>query len=328
MRPNNSRQSIAGTLAAAVLTVSAAAQTSTGPAPQPIRPGLPGTPREELGIDRAPPLVREGAFVSSSRGILAKGKSGRWYVVFDRDARGRQMPPMVVLPSQHLAAMERIASRFEAPESEARQARILITGQVLSYQGHNYLLPTAPPILETSVPTPADATPVPQPERKSETETAEPNAADEAAAQAPGTDEPKVEPTIEQIISELDRTLGTRRATNPAAAATTEQLTGENLAARVRPAGFMTARRGRIVRASGGEPTFVFDSGAAGDVPEPPMTLLPCANLAAIESISERLGESATFTVSGQVTVYKGRNYLLPTTYTVNRSTDQVIPNQ
>jgi hypothetical protein len=58
------------------------------------------------------------------------------------------------------------------------------------------------------------------------------------------------------------------------------------------------------------------------------MMLLPCTNLSAIESIAERMGEAATFTISGQVIVYKGRNYLLPTTYTVNRVTDQVLPTQ
>lgn len=337
MTPVRPYQPLAGTLAAAVIAASAVAQTSTGPTPQPIRPGLPGTAREELCIDRSPPLVREGAFVSAARGVLARGKSGRWYVVFDRDARGRQMPPMVILPSQHLAAMERIAARFESEENERSRTRILITGQVFAYQGQNYLLPTAPPILETTAPT-QPAQPTTQADLPTEAtvpstgETPTPTA-DNAAVQAPKTaeaaaDQPKPEPTIDQIISDLDRALGTRRATNPAATTVTEQLPSEGAGARVRPAGFMTARRGRIVRAANGEPTFVVDSGTAGEVPEPPMMLLPCTNLTAIESLTERLGESVTFTVSGQVTVYRGRNYLLPTTYTVNRTTDQVIPNQ
>jgi len=90
----------------------------------------------------------------------------------------------------------------------------------------------------------------------------------------------------------------------------------------------MTARRGRVVRSGSGESTFVVDAGTAGAVAEAPMTLLPCTNLSTIESLAERLGESATFTISGQVTVYQGRNFLLPTTCTVNRPTDQVIPNQ
>jgi hypothetical protein len=38
-----------------------------------------------------------------------------------------------------------------------------------------------------------------------------------------------------------------------------------------------------------------------------------------MEKILDRAGESVTFTLSGQVFVYKGRNYILPTLYQVNR---------
>ncbi len=308
-----------------------------GPQPQPVRPGEPGTAREELGIDRPPPLVREGAFVSSARGVVVRGQSGRWYIVFDEDARGRKMPPMVVLPGPHLAALERLAARLGGEETaggasggdgEAAGARlrILVTGQVLAYQGHNYLLPTAAPILETTLPV-AEAAPTPAPvdaEGAGEAAGEEPGRAGDGAAGA----ETDAEPSIDQIIGDLDRALGTRRASNPIIAADHEGTAGENGAARVRPAGFMTARRGRIMRTGAGDCTFVVDAGTAGEVAEPPMLLLPCTNLSAIESIAERMGESATFTISGQVIVYKGRNYLLPTTYTVNRVTDQVLPTQ
>lgn len=330
--------------AAAVVTLAGSAGLAAGqagltapagPQPQPVRPGVPGTAREELGIDRPPPLVREGAFVSSARGVVVRGQSGRWYIVFDEDARGRKMPPMVVLPGPHLAALERLASRMGGEEAAGgtggaggARLRILVTGQVLAYQGHNYLLPTAAPILETTLPG-AEATPEPAAkdaeERAGGAEGGEAEPAEETGAA--GVDAGG-EPSIDQIIGELDRALGTRRASNPIIAADHEGTAGENGAARVRPAGFMTARRGRIMRTGAGDCTFVVDAGTAGEVAEPPMMLLPCTNLSAIESIAERMGEAATFTISGQVIVYKGRNYLLPTTYTVNRVTDQVLPTQ
>lgn len=309
--------------------LAAAAQPGSSPAPAPVRPGLPGSVQSELGIDRAPPLVREGAFVSSARGVLVRGKSGRWFFVFDRDARGRQLPPMVVLQSEHLAAMERLASRMEDEELRTAGARMLVTGQVLAYAGHNYLLPAAPPLVdapapaEPETPTTDAAAAKEQDDKPSEAPAAE-DAAD-STAQEPGD-----EPTIEQIVGELDRAIGARRAANPARAMTdAPAATTENGSPRLRPAGVLTPRRGRFVRSSSGEPLFIMDSGAAdGGVAEPPMVLLPCANLAGIESIAERIGESATFTMSGQVHVYKDRNYLLPTMYTVNRAQDQVIPNQ
>lgn len=330
--------------AAAVVTLAGSAGLAAGqagltapagPQPQPVRPGVPGTAREELGIDRPPPLVREGAFVSSARGVVVRGQSGRWYIVFDEDARGRKMPPMVVLPGPHLAALERLASRMGGEEAAGgtggaggARLRILVTGQVLAYQGHNYLLPTAAPILETTLPV-AEATPEPAAKDAEERAGgAEGGVAEPAEETGAAGVDAGGEPSIDQIIGELDRALGTRRASNPIIAADHEGTAGENGAARVRPAGFMTARRGRIMRTGAGDCTFVVDAGTAGEVAEPPMMLLPCTNLSAIESIAERMGEAATFTISGQVIVYKGRNYLLPTTYTVNRVTDQVLPTQ
>ena len=58
------------------------------------------------------------------------------------------------------------------------------------------------------------------------------------------------------------------------------------------------------------------------------MILLPSQNLAALEQIAERAGESATYTMSGEIVTYRGRNYLLPRSYQANRATDQVLPAQ
>lgn len=289
----------------------------TQPQPSPVRPGLPGSVQNELGIERGPSLVREGSFVSSARGALVKGKSGRWFFVFDRDRRGRQMPPMVVLPSEHLAAMERLAARMDEDEVRRTGARMLVTGQVMAYAGNNYLLPTAPPLVDT---------PTPDNELR---ESGAPTPSEPAADGTGAADPAKPEPTIEQIVADLDKAIGTRRAANPSRLAPAPEAgASEGGTPRLRPAGVLTPRRGRVVRSAAGEPVFVVDSGATGVVPEPPMVLLPCTNLAGIESLAERLGENATFTISGQVQVYKDRNYLLPTMYTVNRTGDQVLPTQ
>jgi hypothetical protein len=89
-----------------------------------------------------------------------------------------------------------------------------------------------------------------------------------------------------------------------------------------------------VLRAADGAMVFTFDSGA-GDGPasgpspgHAPLVLLPCQNLAAIEQLSERTGEGATYTVTGEVTTYRGRNYLLLRSYQLNRATDQVMPAQ
>lgn len=89
----------------------------------------------------------------------------------------------------------------------------------------------------------------------------------------------------------------------------------------------VTARRGRLVRAGrGGELAFSVDSDP--DSPgTPPMTLLPCRLLESIEASAAQHGENMAFLVSGRVTVFQGRNYLLPTMYKTLRTSD-VVPHQ
>lgn len=86
---------------------------------------------------------------------------------------------------------------------------------------------------------------------------------------------------------------------------------------------FITNRRGRLTRGTAGDILFTFDADARGKG-EAPMSLLPCMNLASMEKVVDRGGDGITFTVSGQVFVYKGRNYLLPTLYQVNRRSGDV----
>lgn len=86
---------------------------------------------------------------------------------------------------------------------------------------------------------------------------------------------------------------------------------------------FITNRRGRLTRGASGDLLFTFDADARGKG-EAPMSLLPCMNLASMEKVVDRGGDGITFTLSGQVFVYKGRNYVLPTLYQVNRRSGDV----
>ncbi|MFN0010671.1 MAG: hypothetical protein ACKVS8_03405 [Phycisphaerales bacterium] len=86
---------------------------------------------------------------------------------------------------------------------------------------------------------------------------------------------------------------------------------------------FIANRKGRMVRSSSGDWSMTFDGDADGPA-DPPMILMPCLNLMAMEKIAERGGDALTFSVSGQVFVYKGRNYLLPSMYVINRAGDLI----
>ncbi len=111
-----------------------------------------------------------------------------------------------------------------------------------------------------------------------------------------------------------------RPKTDPDAANTPDAIKGTSpLAKRKkvklrREGQFILTRRGRLVKAKGGTTpyTFVFD-GDTGSLNEPPMFLMPCLLLEDMEKIAKAQGDSAVFVVSGQVFVYKGANYLLPT---------------
>lgn len=76
---------------------------------------------------------------------------------------------------------------------------------------------------------------------------------------------------------------------------------------------FLINRRGRLVSSGDvNQKMFVFDGDSAA-APEPPMFLLPCRLLENMESLTKDRGDRMVFQLSGQVFVYRGANYMLPT---------------
>ena len=77
---------------------------------------------------------------------------------------------------------------------------------------------------------------------------------------------------------------------------------------------FIITRRGRMVRAPGDGTGWVFVFEAdGGRMQDPPMYLMPCQLLEDMEQIVQEHGDSVVFVLSGQVFLYRGANYLLPT---------------
>ncbi len=75
---------------------------------------------------------------------------------------------------------------------------------------------------------------------------------------------------------------------------------------------FLTMQRGTIIRGKGGEWWFIFHRDAQGRA-ERPMILLPCQTLERMVAAAEDQ-KLPVFRATGQVFVYYGRNFLLPTT--------------
>lgn len=303
---------------------------AAAPTLDPVRPNLPPTSAADLNLSTNPPLMREGAFISSARAQMVRGKSGRLYAIFDADAQGRRLPPMIMAESAHLAAMERMLER------EPEGARVRLFGRVTVYRDRNFLITTAPAMLERFAT--ADA--------ESERMTASEHAAAKASMNAPaaksptsspsGTPKsPNADPSIEQIVAELDKAVGTRR-TLPSAGKPTEPAHSQAGQPSVvdapstdggTTAGFLTSRRARIVRLPDGMLAATLDTGTAGKT-DAPFVLLPNQNLTALEATFEQLGDAITISLTGDVFVYKGRRYLLASMYSVNRAADNVMPMQ
>lgn len=80
---------------------------------------------------------------------------------------------------------------------------------------------------------------------------------------------------------------------------------------------FIISRKGRLVRSEDGLHTlFVFDADSQ-TISEPPMAVVPCQMLQSMEDLLGQRGEQIRFIVSGQILVYRGVNYVLPTMMTL-----------
>lgn len=78
--------------------------------------------------------IREGQFIWQRTGHLAKDeKTGNWYFTFDSDGKNMQDPPMQLIPSKFLMAME------DATSNGTQPLRFRVSGQVTEYRGKNYL---------------------------------------------------------------------------------------------------------------------------------------------------------------------------------------------
>ena len=76
---------------------------------------------------------------------------------------------------------------------------------------------------------------------------------------------------------------------------------------------FIIARTGRLVRAAdGSQALFVLDADGA-QAPEPPMIIHACKLLETMEQTVMKQGDNVPFIITGQVFMYRGANYLLPT---------------
>ena len=79
---------------------------------------------------------REGALVVARRGRLIHSPAGHAIFTFEGDSREAPEPPMILEPCHMLEEME------DAAKDRGDKIVFVVSGQVLAYQGANYLMPT------------------------------------------------------------------------------------------------------------------------------------------------------------------------------------------
>jgi len=122
-------------------------EPSQRPDIRPVRPGASRVPTTRPNIDPAilgiapgqeqPTLRREGEFIVSRKGRLQQaGEGGAALFVFEADGQNASEPPMVMQPCRLLEDMEDYVARH------GDRVVFIVSGQVHTYRGANYLLPT------------------------------------------------------------------------------------------------------------------------------------------------------------------------------------------
>lgn len=265
-------------------------------------------------------LLREGSFLSRARGTMERdARSGLWKLVLDRtemrwDSGTAPQYELLLLPCSLLSEMERLVSSI--PD---QSVLFEVSGQVYVYRGRNYLLPTNAPRLASH---PSKLAPAETP--------AEPEVAEAAPAEDNAESDAE---SAEEIMRQLERSIGPvvkSSATGEGSAAGTTpsrpyQPEGADAQPALQPQTDLSRegaialwRRGYLSRDSSGAWVFVFEADAAG-LADPPVTLLPCLVVERLETIFRQPTGPVAILLNGQVTIYRGRTYLLPSAFQIPR---------
>jgi len=300
---------IAGLLALVAIPGPAEAQDAAGKSEtdqaEQATPPLPDAPSlEDLRPGRLT-LLREGSTLLRARGTIMRSDQGTWlFELADQAAEGPAIR-LHLMPSRQLAEMERL-SDLEAGVIE--RSIFELTGEVFVYRGRNFLLPLfAPRLIGAADTRTVDAT-------------NDPAKADESAddGEAGELQTGIADDYVKQIMQDLEASVGNVARAAPGGEGGIDEI--ENL---VRDGERIINRRGRLRKDERGAWIFVFEADASG-LADPPMTLLPCLMLEDLvekQQAAARLsGTRQPLLITGLVTQYHGRNYLLPSMYRMPRN--------
>lgn len=242
-------------------------------------------------------VARENTYLSKRPGVFKKSADGKNWT-FTADARMENavnLPTLTILPSRELAALED-ATR------NATEARYAISGTITIYNEKPFLL--------IDIATPADGSAT---------------LAAEKAAPAPGSATPATKPATplpaDQMLNQMlkpSAAAGSARPIQPTTGPSRDSTSGSGAVAPgasvltvLREGSFVVDRTGRLTRGADGQSwEFTFDADGRS-MKDPPVFILPNLKLMAMEQASKSSNRDLRFRITGMLTEYAGRNYVL-----------------
>jgi hypothetical protein len=244
-------------------------------------------PPSDARAEGPAPLLREGGLLLEVAGSIERNTDLGVHVFRpDPDRTGGVRRELILLPSRGLEDLARIEEVRTRLAEDPMAGTFEVSGRVLVYQGRNFLLP------ESVVP--VAASPASPPAKPVATESAETPIDEDRIAD-------DLEARLEQRIGAVPRSIDLADA--PAASS-----------APIRSGTRFVDRRGHVARdPESGVWRFVSEGGGDGGG----IVLLPCLELQRMERQSRQRDVSPAILISGLVTAYRGRNYLLPSSVRV-----------
>jgi len=311
------------------------------------------------------PLLREGSMLIEAPAHMRRDVAQNWWVlVLDQPESSSPTPVhsnLIVLPCTRLSEMERI---IEA--TPGGQVRFRVSGRIYVYRDQNYILPShaaiisapqAPHVSGVQATATAQDAAASATTDKAISPTTAPPAQSAPAGSPPSASRPQADDSAEAIAHALEQETGPIARSSgaihllpsqPAAQTPAEsasepavQIQSDGvLAAQDRPASgparaasqtamqentAIVNRRGKIVRDRSGGWVLVLDADASA-LADPPLRLLPCMLLENIEDYARRSGNNSPIIITGQVGLYNGQNFLLPTVYRIPHERSRLTP--
>ncbi len=236
-------------------------------------------------------LVPDGATLTHVEGVMIRPEPGdpwNFRLAGDAAPSDGRVQDFVLMPSRVLEDMERAQADQNAPVT------FFVTGEVTLFDGRNWLMPK-----HSEARTHHAHRTVPS---------AEPVSPDEAedSDMRRGTSDGD---SIEDIVADLQSSIKTLPRTLDAgdgdATATSESPDGT----------LILSRRGRLLRGRYGAWVFVFDADAWGQG-DAPAVLLPSPMLSQLVQQGQLKDYRTPIHLSGSLSTYRGRRFLLPTAVT------------